>query len=38
VFFDHGTNERYKMLKELSNQLQDQKAQAIRGRGRRGRR
>jgi len=33
VFFDHGTNERYKMLKELSNQLQDQKAQAIRGRG-----
>jgi hypothetical protein len=33
VFFDHGTNDRYKQLKELSDQLQQQKTQAIRSRG-----
>jgi hypothetical protein len=33
VFFDHGTNQRYQALKRMSDQLQQQKAQAIRGRG-----
>ncbi|HMC11534.1 MAG TPA: hypothetical protein VKH44_09600, partial [Pirellulaceae bacterium] len=33
VFFDHGTNEHFKMLKEYSDQLQDQKKDAVRQRG-----
>jgi hypothetical protein len=32
VFFDHGTNEEFKMLKELSDQLQARKKDAIRDR------
>jgi hypothetical protein len=32
VFFDHGTNEEFKALKELSDQLQAQKTEAIRTR------
>jgi hypothetical protein len=31
VFFDHGTNDRYKKLKEYSDRLQIQKKDAIRG-------
>jgi len=32
VFFDHGTNDRYKKLKEFSDRLQVDKKDAIRGR------
>lgn len=33
VFFDHGTNEDFKALKEVSDHLQAQKAEAIKNRG-----
>lgn len=32
VFFDHGTNERFKLLKQVSDELQAQKVEAIRAR------